>query len=225
MWSFLFLSLILPTLQWGNVLPQWSQENHYSKRGCSVHAMWAEMCEGWGPDPPRPLCQRPLKFKPPFLSDGWILFLATLTFGVCEDHDRNQAGWFFHICSGRGYCEIRCLKTLQLDFMLDPFLDGVELGWTATQPNTRQAVSKTTAVWDFRGGIRGITLDCGLCSRHGVCSSCLCGDRHVRACTGVCVKKMQPILSETIFGHNQGPHTSVSPYSLGMMGPTTTRAS
>lgn len=98
-----------------------------------------------------PQCQRLLKSGPPFLSDGWISFLDTLTFGVYEGHDRNQAGWFFHICNGRGCCEMWSLKTLQLSCMLDPFLDGLELGWTATWPNTRQAVSKEATVWGCKG--------------------------------------------------------------------------
>lgn len=98
-----------------------------------------------------PQCQRPLKSGPPFLSDGWILFLATLTFGVCEGHARNQAGWFFHICNGRGCSKMWSLKTLWLSFMLDLFLDDLELGWTATWPNTRQALSKEKTVWDCKG--------------------------------------------------------------------------
>lgn len=96
-------------------------------------------------------CQRPLKFRPPFPSDGWIIFLATLTLGVYEVHDRNQAGWLFYICNGRSSCEMWCLKTLQLSFMLDPFLGGLELGWTATWPDNCQTVSKETTVCDYKG--------------------------------------------------------------------------
>lgn len=164
-------------------------------------------------------CQRPLKFRPPFPSDGWIMFLATLTFGVYEVHDRNQAGRLFHICNGRRCCEMWSLKTLQLSFMMNPFLGDLELGWTATQPNTRQVWSRRQLFETARGNLWNNIVIRVLQALH-LLFLLLQGPGMPMGASMRC-EKMQEILGKTIFGQKQGPHTSDSPYTLGMVQPTT----
>lgn len=69
-----------------------------------------------------------------------------------------------------------------------------------------------------------IVIRVGACSRHSACYFCLCREK-ARLWVHPCLCGKMQLIFETIFGQNQGPDTSVSPYTSGLVGSTTTRAS
>lgn len=75
-----------------------------------------------------------------------------------------------------------------------------------------------------RGNLwNNIVIRVGACSRHLLVLFLLLQGTGVPMGASTLCETMQEILDKTIFGQKQDPHTSDSPYILGMVQPTTPR--